>query len=357
MYFLDANAFYSYFGRSNLEMTSSPVDENALTGYLDRQKEKSLPTSVFIEIITHFRNNSKLLKEILEFRMNKSLPLFNNIPNYVVDTDEITCVSKMDEKSLYSYAHELLRRKIEIESKFTLLFFEITRDLYAYYKLESATELSEGNKSSIINYIGRNGFKEYGNILEEKIQKELTTGYKDNKEQNVLKALYINELNEACLNIDMIVAGCVACKDENSNITECIKGSYQDIVSLGMDGKNGTMPCIVDTLATDVQFLNYAKQRIASMLKKGRYTDFQIAYLRDVMFTAWFNRGQKLQKNDIFDMFCVGCLDYKDTRQNECCLLDSSSYIISFDTRMKQYLGKVRPRNLQIIEKIQKRTF
>lgn len=353
MYFLDANAFYSYFGRRKLEMTSSPVDENVLTAYLDRQNEKSLPTSVYIEIITHFRNNPKLIKEILEFKKNKRLLLYNNIPNYVVDTDEITCVSAMDEKSLYSYADKLLRSKIDIESKFTLVFLEITRDLYAHYKLESATELSESNKSSILNYIGRNVFKEYRSILEEKIQKELATGYEENKEQNVLKDFYIHELNEACLFIDIIVAGCVACKDEDSDILMYIQGIYQNSVSLGMDGKNGTMPCIVDTLATDTQFLSDAKQRIASMFKKGQYTESQIAYLRDVMFTAWFNRGQKLQKNDIFDMFCVGCLDYKNTRKNECILIDSSPYIITFDKRMKHYLGIVRPRNLQLIEKIQ----
>lgn len=353
MYFLDANAFYSYFGRSKLAMTSSPVDENVLTAYLDKQQEKSLPTSVYIEIITHFRNNPKLLKEILEFRKNKRLPLYNNIPQYVVDPDEITCVSIMDEKSLYSYADKLLRDKIKIESKFTLLFFEITRNLYAHYKLESTTELSEGNKTSILNYIGRNGFKEYGGILEEKIKKELESGYEDNKEQSVLKNFYIHELNEACIFIDIIVAGCIAYKDEDSDIIKCIQDTYQNSVSLGMDGKNGTMPCIVDTLATDTQFLSDAKQRIASMLKKEHYTDSQIAYLRDVMFTAWFNRGQKLQKNDIFDMFCVGCLDHEDTRENECILMDSSSYIISFDNRMKNYLGIVRPRNLQLIKKIQ----
>jgi hypothetical protein len=353
MYFLDANAFYSYFGRSKLAMTSSPVDENELTAYLDRQKDKSLPTSVYIEIITHFRKSPKLLKEILKFSRDKRLLLYNNIPNYVVDTDEIACVSIMDEKSLYSYADKLLRRKIEIESKFTLVFFEITRDLYAHYKLESATELSEGNKSSILNYIGRNGFKEYGGILDEKIQKELASGYADNKEQNVLKNFYIHELNEACLFIDIIIAGCIACKDEDSDLVKCIQGIYHNKISLGMDGSNGTMPCIVDTLATDTRFLSDAKQRIANMFKKGHYTDSQIAYLRDVMFTAWFNRGQKLQKNDIFDMFCVGCLDYKDTSENECILIDSSSYIISFDKRMKHYLGIVRPRNLQIIEKIQ----
>ena len=83
MIFLDANAFYSYYGRSKLGMTSEPVDEKRLKKYLDQQSEKSLPTSVYIEIMTHFRNNPKVLQSLLEFRYAKGLPLFNNIPDYV----------------------------------------------------------------------------------------------------------------------------------------------------------------------------------------------------------------------------------------------------------------------------------
>lgn len=49
MYFLDANAFYSYFGRSKLGMTSSPVDENVLKDYLNKITNKSLPTSVLLK--------------------------------------------------------------------------------------------------------------------------------------------------------------------------------------------------------------------------------------------------------------------------------------------------------------------
>lgn len=92
MIFLDANAFYSYYGRSKLGMTLEPVDEERLKKYLEQQREKSLPTSVYIEIMTHFRNNPKVLQYLLEFRYAKGLPLFNNIPDYVVSEDEITSV-------------------------------------------------------------------------------------------------------------------------------------------------------------------------------------------------------------------------------------------------------------------------
>ena len=71
------------------------------------------------------------------------------------------------------------------------------------------------------------------------------------------------------------------------------------------------------------------------------------------MFTAWFERGQKLQKNDIFDMFCVGCLDHVNVKEQKLALIDTTSYILSFDTRMKGFLGNVRPTNLKIIEKLQ----
>ena len=205
MIFLDANAFYSYYGRSKLGMTSEPVDEERLKKYLEQQREKSLPTSVYIEIMTHFRNNPKVLQNLLEFRYAKGLPLFNNIPDYVVSEDEITSVAYMDQAALKNYADRLLKSKIQIESKFTLLFFEITKDLYAHYKLEMTDGLSQKNKDAILGYIGRVAYKEYQNLLEERIKVELQSGYDENKEKKVLKDFYIQELNEACVLTNIII--------------------------------------------------------------------------------------------------------------------------------------------------------
>ena len=216
MIFLDANAFYSYYGRSKLGMTSEPVDEERLKKYLEQQREKSLPTSVYIEIMTHFRNNPKVLQNLLEFRYAKGLPLFNNIPDYVVSEDEITSVAYMDQAALKNYADRLLKSKIQIESKFTLLFFEITKDLYAHYKLEMTDGLSQKNKDAILGYIGRVAYKEYQNLLEERIKVELQSGYDENKEKKVLKDFYIQELNEACVLTNIIIQGCVACKQDNN---------------------------------------------------------------------------------------------------------------------------------------------
>ena len=49
----------------------------------------------------------------------------------------------------------------------------------------------------------------------------------------------------------------------------------------------------------------------------------------------------------------VSTLDHIDKTKNACVLIDASSYVLSFDTRMKNFIGTVKPENLRLIEKIQ----
>ena len=44
--------------------------------------------------------------------------------------------------------------------------------------------LSKKNKDAILGYIGRVAYKEYQNLLEERIKEELQSGYDENKEKN-----------------------------------------------------------------------------------------------------------------------------------------------------------------------------
>lgn len=115
---------------------------------------------------------------------------------------------------------------------------------------------------------------------------------------------------------------------------------------------NGTMPGIVSVLQTNIKFLEYAKQRISDMFLKHGYNRYQTDYLKEVMFNAWFDRAQKLKKNDIFDMLCAGCLGYiRPLKQGEVILANTNSYIISFDSTMEKYIHIVRPDNIKLIQK------
>lgn len=356
MIFLDANAFYSYIGRKKLGLIeSSHVNEEKLRRFLDSVKEKSLPTSVFIEIMVHFRDEPKILKKMLYFRKEKGIPLYNNIPDYCISDDEITCVYYMDDVALGKYAYKLLDEKIGIESRFSYLFFEITKNLYLEYRLSEIGKFSKNEETGIWNYLGRQYFQDNKEAIIEEFRVALSDGYLQGKEQYFLKEKYIDKLNDACQIVDVTLAACVACIEKEIDIIDNIQKAYDESVAKGFDGTDGTMPGIVTLLQTNVPFLEMAKSKIANMFQKHKYNRYQTEYLRTIMFVAWFDRAQKLKKNDIFDMMCAGCLAYvRPIKSGESVLVNTDSYIISFDATMEKFISSVKPTNTVIIEKYKK---
>lgn len=257
----------------------------------------------------------------------------------------------MDGGSLGNYAYKLLDEKIGVESRFAFLFYEISKDLYLEYRLSEINELTEQNKNGIWEFLGRKEYKENGDSIISGFCDALKDGYGQDKEQNILKAKYIDRLNEACQFIDVILAGSIACKNEEADIISAVQKAYSESVSKGFDGNDGTMKGIVALFQTDAIFLEQAKKKIASMFLKHKYNKYHTDYLQSIMFTAWFDRAQKLRKNDIFDMMCAGCLNYVRPRlPGESILVNTESYIMSFDSTMEKFLGNVRPNNIKIIQ-------
>lgn len=353
MIFLDANAFYSYYGRTKLGMTSTPVDEFKLRKYISTKECVSLPTSVYIEIITHFRDNTNILIDIIQFIVTNNIKLYNNIPCYIIEPNEMHCVQFMNEADIAKYANQLLNKKINIESEFTVCFFEITSLLYAKYRIDFTNGLSDIEKDSIFTSIGAKNLKEYANTLKGIIKQELADGYAGHTEQKSLKEIYIKELEQTCLFIELIISSAIAINKNESDLIDVLKQTYAKRESFSTNTNNSTMASIVDAFLNDQTFLGYAKDRISKMFSKHGYSKSQIAYLKDVMFSAWFERGQKLQKNDIFDMFCFGCFDFVDKTKEKNILVDYSPYILCFDDRMKNYIRVLSPNNLKIIENLQ----
>ncbi len=353
MLFLDANTFYSYIGRKNIGLIESThVNEAELRKFLDNIKEKTLPTSVFIEIMVHFRDDPERLRKILNFRKDKGLPLFNNIPDYCVSDDEITCVYHMGNEALKKYAYKLLDEKIGVESRFAYLFYEITKNLYLEYRIQEIGKFTESETKGIWDFLGRKEFRESKDKLVDDFCNILHKGYEQGKDQNLLKEKYIDLLNDACKIIDLTLAGCVACIENDSDIIAAIQTAYDESVAKGFDGKDGTMPGIVSLFQTDAGFLEQAKTRISNMFLKHGYNEYHVEYLKEIMFTAWFDRAQKLKKNDIFDMMCSGCFAYvRPIKSNESILTNTESYIMSFDTTMEKYIGAVRPTNTRLIDR------
>lgn len=349
MYVLDANALYWYIGVDKLGFTNqSGVDEGVLCAFLDRQQIHYIPSSVYMEIITHFRRQPDKLRIILEFLRKKNFKIANNTGGYFCTTYEVSNALNMNEFELKEYAHRLLQMKISIEVGFILSFAEIVRLLYLEYTLR-ILHVNE-DKNILLQYLGRELFLQEKDKNKSDFTQALTEGYTNNNELKAIQDVYIKYLEDSCLFervfVDVWVANTTGREDL---IAELKKSGRKMSAKLSRD--NGVMKTVHATVLTDEKFLEEAKSKISQMFMSKQYSKNQAGYLHDVMFSAWFNSAQKLKKNDIFDMLCAGALDLRDPIPPKSVLEDKRTFLITFDQTMRGYLRKINPYNDTIIER------
>lgn len=340
MIYLDANAFYWYLGRENLPMGSSVPkhDVEKLREFLDARSDKSIPASAFIEMIVHFRDHPDAIKKIISFREKKHIVVFNNLREYCFTPDKLTMLQLMQcETMLERYAQKLLDTKIEIEVNHSYVFLQIVSLLYADYYLKSCHLIKSELKEKVLSYLGR----EISNELREDYYTQFTvalkSGYFDNnKSQQYLKKKYIELLVQNCVIFQMIIDAMAKFQEDEEDLYAVICKSAADARSNGFTD-DGIMKIIVNALSVDSVFLKYAENEISNIFLRKGYSKHQAQYIK-LMLEAWLERGQKLIKNDIFDMLCVGVLDKIEINPELNILIDQSSYLISFDETMMKFI-------------------
>ena len=210
--------------------------------------------------------------------------------------------------------------------------------------------------------------KQYGRLMDyignEELEKDRTTlksslvaGYVIGEEEKQLKNTYISLLEEKCFFIDTVIRLVLIWNQDGPNhdfIAE-IKRVYSEYQSGKLAKDNFVMERIRTELKTDAAFLNLAKPRIAQMFtsagsRKSGFSPIQAKYIETVMFDAWMDRGQKIKKNDIFDMLFIGCAAHVEVRRNRIVPVDTSTYLLSFDKTVKRFIAENRPSNIQKID-------
>ncbi|MBE6572797.1 MAG: hypothetical protein E7652_00215 [Ruminococcaceae bacterium] len=346
MVYLDANSFYWYIGRDKLGMGESVPKHHVelLRNYLDQQTNKSIPSSVLIEMIVHFRNQPKMIRTIIDFIQEKNLRILNNIQEYCYTNENFTLLSVMLEDDLKQYADTLLDKKIEIEVKHSCMFLTIISLIYAEYYINNFSNL-KSVKNNVLTYLG----KEMSNHLNEyqgQLTDSLKNGYVANKPEQYLKKEYIDLLVQNCIVFQMIIDTIVEYFNGEENLYDIMCQSAMDARNNGFNDSK-IMGIIVDALAEDSKFAEYAKNKIVSAFMRKGYSIHQAKYLK-LMLNAWLDRGQKLLKNDIFDMLCVRVLDKNEIDNSLSVLVDQSSYLISFDEMMMNFLSN-NPGNVRLM--------
>ena len=228
--------------------------------------------------------------------------------------------------------------------------------LYANYYLESNGSIHKQLKDHVLNYLGRQLSNEMQEETCIRLTASLKAGYADqNRSQQALKAKYIELLTQTCTIFHMIIDMVVNYLDNKQNLYELMCQSASEARNNGFTDSE-IMQTIKSALSSDSAFLKTAEATIPSIFIKKGYSKHQAEYLK-TMLIAWLERGQKLIKNDIFDMLCVGALDKVASSHSTNMLIDQSSYLISFDDTMMKFLcnnaGNVRLLNKFLLTQYQ----
>lgn len=316
----------------------------------DARFEDYIRNRISLEGVTEWWQIEHQLQDLCLKESNSVVDFLNN--NLETEVAVWHCTRVLNEEDFWRNGIIVSGGRGCLGEKRIRLFYEITKNLYLEYRLSEMNKFTENQEKGIWEFLGRKEFQENQEVVTNEFKNALKVGYEQGKDQNILKEKYIDVLNDACKVIDLTLAGCAACIENQIDIIEAIQKANAESDSKGFDGLNGTMPGIVSVLQTNIKFLEYAKQRISDMFLKHGYNRYQTDYLKEVMFNAWFDRAQKLKKNDIFDMLCAGCLGYiRPLKQGEVILANTNSYIISFDSTMEKYIHIVRPDNIKLIQK------
>lgn len=353
MIYLDANAVYWYHGRNTLHLPqSNPIlDVSKLCKYLDSRTDLSLPSSVLMEIIVHFRDYPEDIKSILSFCEAKNIKVLNTLTDHIFTTDELTILNSLSSlQALKTFAYKLLDKKIEIEVRHAYVFLLTISLLYADYYLKSFPSLSDDTRGNVLHFLGIDFSNEMKNDYISELTKALKDGYSDNnKSQQYLKKKYMELLVQNCAIFQMFIDAMVTfLRNEHEDLYTVMCNSAKKARNNGFDDEH-IMKIVVDALANDSVFLQDAKTKIPAAFIKRGYTKHQAEYIK-ILLSAWLERGQKLRKNDIFDMLYVGSVDKKVTNSQMSIVVDQSSYLLSFDTAVLSFICQ-NEWNKQLINK------
>ncbi len=332
--------FYWYYGRDKLPLPSSfpNFDVEKLRNYLGSCSDKSLPASVFMEIIVHFRDDPRTIKKLASFREDNGMCVYNNFQGYCFTPNELTMLHlTTNHNILKQYAYKLLNKKIEIEVRHAYVFLYTISLMYADHYLKSQSSLSNTTKDKVLYYLGKDLSNEMNDEYMSQLTDALKSGYADNnKSQQYLKNKYIDLLVQNCVIFRMIIDTVVKFLENESNLYSIMCKSASNARANGFTDNN-IMNVIVNALAVNSVFMREAKTKIPDIFLRKGYSKHQAKYI-ETLLEAWLERGQKIRKNDIFDMLYVGSIDKQVTKPATNILVDRSSYLLSFDNTLLTFI-------------------
>jgi len=183
MYVLDTNAFYYAAG-----ISAFTYDLSKLQKLIESNRVFISSTSLF-EFIIKYRNNIEIIKKGIRYLQKNNIKIVGNSINPISKHFEYD-LEKLTEEQLYQLCEEILENKIDKESRFITLLFDMC--LFSGYYFSA---MSSGKEpSSFCNYITSLVCKMFGESNLNVFVDVFTEGYKTDDCENYVRNCFYNLL-------------------------------------------------------------------------------------------------------------------------------------------------------------------
>lgn len=336
MLFLDANAFYYYYGSSKLGQNDPPnINITKLRQYCDNFSSKALPSSAYLEIITHFKDSQDILTDIINFIITNKFKIYNNTVTYNVTDSELSELPSIisNEEQLQQYVFKVLIAKKETEVSFSNFFLCEIVTLYTYFKIKQDAILPSDDILYALSFV-YNKLIKHNNDSRAKLHAAFDSGYEINDPQRVVKKVFVNCVGEICIKVDIMLEWIYESfrQSKEVDINDIFEKAYSEATK--SKSISPEMDKIVKVIKNAQTECKSTVEQLSDVFDE-RFTQGQKEYLSQVLLPQWLMNGQKFQKNDIFDFFWISCLDYISA-------IPECTQCLTFDTKLRRFIKTYR---------------
>lgn len=184
MYVLDTNVLYYVLGLSPCE-----ADIDKLKVFI-ASKDVFVSTTSLYEFIIKNRNNSCAIQNCGKFIADNNIKIASNIMNPIPDGVSLE-IEKITDAQLIELCKKILEIKIDIESRFISLVFDVC--LFSGYYFSA--NLSGEEPTAFCGYVLKTIYKMFGEINTEVLNQVFKEGYETDDCENYVRECFYNLLD------------------------------------------------------------------------------------------------------------------------------------------------------------------
>ncbi len=353
--YLDANAFYTYYGREKLGMSANTkLNHEKFVKQMDIAAHKVLPTSVLIEMAVYLRDDYNKWLDIQKFILIKDFQFVHTgTVKSLSDSDIYPLLLAIDKVSHKHLVDNYVKVKIDEEaSNIYILLTIIMMEYFRSIMNEKYGQSADEDWVLFFKAVENNLRKQFIELL----SSALAMGYQNRNEQRFFTDIFLLLLSEFYVHLQYVEQLYWRKRTLKGIDVQIPPDAFEKIRQQIQEKGEKEAQMVSQKLTNDPWITSgLHKDGIKKSLLQGGYSDIQADYFLH-LFDIWSIKAdspapgakfKKRKKNDIYDLFFLGCLEqeskmydfFKNTFARETYnVYDYRSAIITFDELILEFL-------------------